>query len=52
MDERVRRFMEDKNPDALRDMTDKLMEAIDRGLWSPRSNSARFELQGLSTAAE
>ncbi len=52
MDERVRRFMEDKNPDALREMIDKLMEAIDRGLWSPRSNSARFELQGLSTAAE
>ncbi|OBZ93859.1 cobalt chelatase [Pararhizobium polonicum] len=52
MDERVRRFMEDKNPAALRDMTDKLMEAIDRGLWSPRSNSARFELQGLSAAAE
>ncbi|WP_428429092.1 cobaltochelatase subunit CobN [Pararhizobium sp.] len=52
MDERVRRFMEEKNPDALREMTDKLMEAIDRGLWSPRSNSARFELQGLSAAAE
>jgi cobaltochelatase CobN len=52
MDERVRQFMEVKNPDALRDMTDKLMEAIDRGLWSPRSNSARFELQGLSAAAE
>ncbi|CAN7464198.1 cobaltochelatase subunit CobN [Pararhizobium sp. LjRoot238] len=52
MDERVRQFMEDKNPAALREMTDKLMEAIDRGLWSPRSNSARFELQGLSTAAE
>ncbi|CAN7363913.1 cobaltochelatase subunit CobN [Rhizobium sp. LjRoot98] len=52
MDERVRQFMEDKNPDALREMTDKLMEAIDRGLWSPRSNSARFELQGLSAAAE
>jgi cobaltochelatase CobN len=52
MDERVRRFMEDKNPDALREMTDKLMEAIDRGLWTPRSNSARFELQGLSAAAE
>ncbi len=52
MDERVRQFMEDKNPAALREMTDKLMEAIDRGLWSPRSNSARFELQGLSAAAE
>ncbi|WP_276118066.1 cobaltochelatase subunit CobN [Pararhizobium qamdonense] len=52
MDERVRQFMEEKNPNALREMTDKLMEAIDRGLWSPRSNSARFELQGLSAAAE
>ncbi|MCV9960847.1 cobaltochelatase subunit CobN [Pararhizobium sp. BT-229] len=48
MDERVRQFMEDKNPAALREMTDKLMEAIDRGLWSPRSNSARFELDGFS----
>ncbi|KQY26868.1 cobaltochelatase subunit CobN [Rhizobium sp. Root482] len=52
LDERVRRFMEDKNPDALRDMTERLMEAIDRGLWSPRSNSARFELQGLVVAAQ
>ncbi|WP_349434711.1 cobaltochelatase subunit CobN [Pararhizobium sp. A13] len=52
MDERVREFMEDKNPAALREMTDKLLEAIDRGLWSPRSNSARFELQGRSAAAE
>ncbi|WP_438747798.1 cobaltochelatase subunit CobN [Pararhizobium sp. O133] len=52
LDERVRQFMEDKNPAALREMTDKLMEAIDRGFWSPRSNSARFELHGLSAAAE
>ncbi|HTO33420.1 MAG TPA: cobaltochelatase subunit CobN [Pararhizobium sp.] len=52
LDERVRRFMEEKNPAALREMTDKLMEAIDRGFWSPRSNSARFELQRFSAAAE
>ncbi|WP_275783229.1 cobaltochelatase subunit CobN [Pararhizobium gei] len=52
MDERVRRFMEDKNPAAFREMREKLMEAIDRGLWSPRSNSARFELQGRPVAAE
>ncbi len=52
LDERVRQFMADKNPAALREMTDKLMEAIDRGFWSPRSNSARFELQGLAAAAE
>jgi cobaltochelatase CobN len=50
MDERVRHFMEDKNPAAFREMTDKLLEAIDRGLWSPRSNSARFELQGRAAA--
>ncbi len=48
MDDRVRQFMEDKNPAALREMSDKLLEAIDRGLWSPRSNSARFELDGFS----
>lgn len=50
MDERVRQFMEDKNPAAFREMTDKMLEAIDRGLWSPRSNSARFELQGRAAA--
>jgi cobaltochelatase CobN len=50
MDERVRQFMEDKNPAAFREMTDKMLEAIDRGLWSPRSNSARFELKGRAAA--
>ncbi|MEK1933597.1 MAG: cobaltochelatase subunit CobN, partial [Pararhizobium sp.] len=50
MDDRVRQFMQDKNPAAFREMTDKLLEAIDRGLWSPRSNSARFELQGRAAA--
>ena len=40
----VRDFLEQKNPAALRDIADKLMEAIDRGFWSPRSNSARFDL--------
>ncbi|KQV34665.1 MULTISPECIES: cobaltochelatase subunit CobN [unclassified Rhizobium] len=48
MDERVRAFMEDKNPAALREMSARLLGAIDRGFWSPRSNSARFDLAGLS----
>ena len=48
MDERVRAFMEDKNPAALREMSARLLGAIDRGFWSPRSNSARFDLAGLT----
>ncbi|MBB3975154.1 cobaltochelatase CobN [Rhizobium azooxidifex] len=44
LDERVRAFMAEKNPAALKEMSDRLVEAIDRRLWSPRSNSARFEL--------
>jgi len=43
----VRGFLEEANPDALRDIADKLMEAQDRGLWSPRLNSTRELLQRL-----
>jgi cobaltochelatase CobN len=35
----VRQFLEDNNPDALREIADKFAEAIDRDLWSPRRNS-------------
>ncbi len=52
LDDEVRGFLEDKNPAAYRDMTDKLTEAIDRGLWTPRSNSARFDLHNRAEAAE
>jgi cobaltochelatase CobN len=52
LDDNVRGFMEDKNPAAFRDLADKLMEAIDRGLWTPRSNSARFDLRSRAEAAE
>ncbi len=38
-DERVLRFLEDNNPDALREIAEKFAEAIDRNLWSPRRNS-------------
>ncbi|MDO3433539.1 cobaltochelatase subunit CobN [Rhizobium sp. CBN3] len=40
----VRGFMIEKNPAAFDEMRERLREAIDRGLWTPRSNSARFDL--------
>ncbi|CCM75980.1 cobaltochelatase subunit CobN [Rhizobium mesoamericanum] len=43
-DAKVRDFMAEKNPAAFADMKERLLEAIDRRLWTPRSNSARFDL--------
>ncbi|WFS02702.1 cobaltochelatase subunit CobN [Rhizobium tumorigenes] len=43
-DARVADFMADKNPAAQAEMKERLLEAIDRQLWTPRSNSARFAL--------
>ncbi len=40
-DDATREFIEDANPAALREMAAKFQEAIDRGLWQPRSNSAK-----------
>ncbi|NVD38864.1 cobaltochelatase subunit CobN [Ensifer sp. HO-A22] len=51
VDERVASFLSDKNPAALAELSERLLEAIDRNLWTPRSNSARFELSGRTTAA-
>jgi cobaltochelatase CobN len=48
VDERVRDFMADKNPAAQKEMAERLLEAIDRGLWTARSNSARFDLEALA----
>jgi cobaltochelatase CobN len=39
-DDRVRHFMEQANPAALREMAARFAEAIRRGLWIPRSNRA------------
>ncbi|CAN7480689.1 cobaltochelatase subunit CobN [Rhizobium sp. LjRoot30] len=44
VDEHVRQFLAEKNPAALDEIKAKMLEAIDRGLWTPRSNSARFDL--------
>lgn len=46
-DDATRAFIEDANPAALREIAERLQEAIDRGLWQPRSNSARARLADL-----
>jgi len=47
-DEAVRDFMAQYNPAALAETSRRFAEAIDRGLWRPRRNSAREELSGWS----
>ena len=46
-DESVYEFLKDKNPAALEEMADRFLEACERGLWQPRSNSARTTLRGV-----
>ncbi|MGB7335000.1 MAG: cobaltochelatase subunit CobN, partial [Salaquimonas sp.] len=41
-------FLRDKNPEALKEMADRFLEAEERGLWTPRSNSAKFQLEALA----
>jgi cobaltochelatase CobN len=47
-DETVRGFVAAHNPDALVEMSRRFAEAIDRGLWTPRLNSAALRLAELS----
>jgi len=47
-DETVRDFCAANNPDALAEMSARLLEAIERGLWKPRRNSARQFLTEMS----
>ncbi|GAC1040772.1 cobaltochelatase subunit CobN [Rhizobium sp. No.120] len=47
VDQRIRDFIAEKNPAALKEMQERLLEAIDRQLWTPRSNSAQFDLKSL-----
>lgn len=44
-DDDTRNFIADHNPSALRELAERLAEAIDRGLWIPRSNSARARIE-------
>ncbi|MGQ0677590.1 MAG: cobaltochelatase subunit CobN, partial [Rhodospirillales bacterium] len=43
-DDRVRGFLAEANPAALREMAQRLLEAQARGLWRPRLNSAHRKL--------
>ncbi|MBZ8117320.1 cobaltochelatase subunit CobN [Roseovarius sp. LXJ103] len=44
-DDDTRDFIADHNAPALREIAERLHEAIDRGLWTPRSNSARARIE-------
>ncbi|MEM6491580.1 MAG: cobaltochelatase subunit CobN, partial [Pseudomonadota bacterium] len=46
-DDRVRGFMADANPDALRETAARFREALDRGLWRPRANDVHDGLAAL-----
>jgi cobaltochelatase CobN len=47
----VRDFIADNNPAALAEMAARFREAIDRGLWAPKLNSAYDRLSALITGA-
>ena len=47
-DDDTREFIQNANAPALREIAQKLAEAIERGLWTPRSNSARALIDSLS----
>jgi len=49
-DDAVRGFMAEHNPSALAETRRRFAEAIDRGLWRPRSNSARESLAHWSVS--
>ncbi|WP_336799835.1 cobaltochelatase subunit CobN [Kaistia sp. MMO-174] len=48
-DDGVRDFIADANEPALTEMADRFLEAMDRGLWSPRANSAYERLAALAS---
>jgi cobaltochelatase CobN len=47
VDDETRQFIASNNPDALKEIAARLEEAIARGLWQPRLNSAYDQLKGL-----
>jgi cobaltochelatase CobN len=48
-DDDTREFLAANNPDALKEIAARLEEAIARGLWQPRLNSAYDHIKGLQT---
>ena len=49
-DDVVRSFVEENNPAALREMSERLLEAQQRELWRPRSNGACDRLREIARA--
>lgn len=49
-DPAVRGFLAEANPDALREIAERLREAVARGLWHPAKNSAQALLDDLAAA--
>ncbi len=47
-DQRVRSFIQEHNPAALQEMSQRLLEAFDRGIWQARRNSVRGDLEKLA----
>ena len=47
-DGEVRAFLEENNPAALREIAERLTEALDRRLWRPRSNSVHVALAEIA----
>ena len=52
LDEQVQQFIRDKNPWALRDMAERLLEANQRGMWKEVSNEMLDELKAIVNEAE
>ena len=48
-DRDTRQFIIDNNPAALKEIASRLSEAISRGLWQPRLNSAYDDLKALQS---
>lgn len=48
-DQHVQEFLRDANPEALREIALRLLEAMDRGLWRPKRNSLRIPLEQIAS---
>ncbi len=46
-DDATRKFIEEKNPDALKDIAKRFLEAMERNLWQPKLNSTRNLLMNI-----
>ena len=47
-DDAVREFLQEKNPAALKEIAERFIEALERQMWTPRSNSAKNLLEEIT----